>query len=428
MVDRYQRPQFKKIWNDETKFQKFLTIELECLKAQTELGLISNDTLQEILHNAKFDLNKIKEYEDICKHDVIAFTQSVGDSIGENKKWFHYGLTSTDIVDSALSLQFVEANKYIEQDIEELSLVLLKQAKLYKDTPIMGRTHGMHAEVTSFGLKWLLWYDELVRAKENFLEARKEIEIIKLSGAVGNYEDIDPRVEQIVAKNLNLPFARISTQVVSRDRHARYIESLVAVSNLLEKIAFEIRNLSRQEIKEVEEPFGKLQKGSSAMPHKRNPITSENICGCGRVMRSYIGICLENNLLWHERDISHSSAERIVFCDATSLLDYMLTRYTKLLDNLVVYKEKMMDDINLTKGICFSNSVLRKLIQKGWDRYDAYEVLQKCAFDSLNTSTSFLEVLNGSVVRNTLSKEELESCFDISKALENCNVIYKRFE
>jgi adenylosuccinate lyase len=426
MIERYQRKEMMNIWNDQTKFTQFLTIELENLKAENKLGLFDDETLSRILENATFRLEDIKAYEEITKHDVIAFTKAVSDHLGEDKKWFHYGLTSTDVVDSAQALQLKRANDILCTDIEKLEKTLKEKALQYKYTLIIGRTHGMHAEVTSFGLKWLLWLDELLRAKKYFLMARKEVETIKLSGAVGNYSDISPKIEEMVASSLGVDYAIISTQVLSRDRHARYIESLVGVSNLLEKIALEIRNLSRQEVHEVEEAFSNGQKGSSAMPHKRNPITSENICGCGRVMRSYINVCLEDNLLWHERDISHSSAERIVLADATSLLDYMLVRYEKLLRNLVVFEDKMKEDIFLTKGVCFSNVFLRKMIEKGQDRFTTYDILQKCAFACLSGNTTFEEEVSASTIKDFLTKEEIHACFSPEEALKNIDVIYKR--
>ena len=416
----------KKIWSDENRFSKFLEVEKANCQAYNKLGIIPDNDLKLIFENASFDVEGIRELEKITKHDVIAFTRNVSSYLGEEKNWVHYSLTSTDVVDSAQALILRECNEIIEEDINKLLEVLKRRALEFKDTPIMGRTHGMHAEVTSFGLKWCLWYDELLRLLDHFKSARKEIEVIKISGAVGNFCDVNPYVEEYVAQTLGLDYAKISTQVISRDRMTYYISSLVALSSLVEKMAFEVRNLSRTEVREVEEYFDRGQKGSSAMPHKRNPIASENMCGCARVMRGYLQAVMENNSLWHERDISHSSAERIAVSDATTLIDYMLTRYTKVLDKLTVFKQRMLKNIEATNGLVFSSRVLTKLIDKGLSREQAYDLIQPLAFDSLDNEVSFIEILKKSDVTKYLSENEINDCFDLKYYLKNTDYIYQR--
>ena len=365
MIDRYSSKLMKEIFSDEHKFNNFLKIEEAVVEAYVHLNVVPEEDYKKIVEKAYINLPRIQELEEITKHDVIAFTRSISEELGDEKKWIHYSLTSTDVVDSAQSLTLHEANKYIEDDLNDLLDTLKEKALQYKNQPIIGRTHGIHAEITSFGLKYALWYDELNRAIKRFEEERRNVEVIKLSGAVGNYANIPMAVEEFVAKKFCLPYALISTQVLSRDRHAGYIYSLAAIASLLEKMATEIRHLSRTEIKEVEEYFSKGQKGSSAMPHKRNPIGSENICGCARIMKSYVQVALEDNTLWHERDISHSSAERIMLPDAVSLLDYMLKRMTKILKNLVVYKEKMLEEIQeKTEEIKGRAEELHKVIEE----------------------------------------------------------------
>lgn len=426
MIDRYSSKLMKEIFSDEHKFNNFLKIEEAVVEAYVHLNVVPEEDYKKIVEKAYINLPRIQELEEITKHDVIAFTRSISEELGDEKKWIHYSLTSTDVVDSAQSLTLHEANKYIEDDLNDLLDTLKEKALQYKNQPIIGRTHGIHAEITSFGLKFALWYDELNRAIKRFEEERRNVEVIKLSGAVGNYANIPMAVEEFVAKKFCLPYALISTQVLSRDRHAGYIYSLAAIASLLEKMATEIRHLSRTEIKEVEEYFSKGQKGSSAMPHKRNPIGSENICGCARIMKSYVQVALEDNTLWHERDISHSSAERIMLPDAVSLLDYMLKRMTKILKNLVVYKEKMIEDINMTYGVVFSGYVLQRLIDKGNSREFSYDLIQPLAFKAMEEKRSYKEILIESEVSKYLSSEEIEHCFNIDNYLLSVADIYKR--
>ena len=427
MIKRYSSKEFEKIFSDENRFNNYLLIEEAVIEAYFKLGLVPENDYLNIVKKAHVDLKAIEEIEAVTKHDVIAFTRSISAQLGEEKKWFHYSLTSTDVVDSAQSLTLNTANKVILEDLNNLMMVVKKKAELYVDQPIMGRTHGVHAEITSFGLKWALWYDELKRCKERFLEERKRIEVIKLSGAVGNYANIPMEVEEYVASKFNLEYARISTQVLSRDRHTGYIFSLAQIASCLEKMATEIRLLAQSEIGEVQEPFSKGQKGSSAMPHKKNPVGCENICGCARIMRSYVGVAFEDNNLWHERDISHSSAERIMLPDACTLLDYMLKRFTGICDNLVVNTEKMNENIFLNYGVTFSGGVLNKLINKGMSREEAYDLIQPIAFKALTNKKLFRHLLlENEQVTKLLSKAEITECFDEKYYLKNTSNIYTR--
>lgn len=426
MIERYTNTKMKTIWTDESKFYNFLKVEIASLHALCKLGLIPCEDVEAIQAKAKIDVKRIQELEQITKHDVIAFTRSVDETLGEEKRWFHYGLTSTDVVDSANALALKKANQYIKEDIDCFLELLKTKATKYKDTPCIGRTHGIHAEVTSFGLKWVNWYDELRRNYQNFKNACKHVEVVKLSGAVGNYTEIPFAVEAMVAEELELGLSNVSTQVLSRDRFSTYIYSLAAIASTIEKIATEIRGLSRTEIREVEEYFTRGQKGSSAMPHKRNPVASENMCGIARIIRSYVTPALEDNALWHERDISHSSCERIILPDATILVDYMLTRYYKVLENLSVFPNQMIKNIWLTRGLVFSSQVLTRLINKGLSREESYDLVQNAAFISNDQEVDFMEVLKFSKVSKYLTSVEIEDCFQIEYALRNVEKIYRR--
>lgn len=422
MIDRYTLPKMKKIWTDEAKFNAFLDVEKAATHAFALKGVVPMEDYIKIRDNASFSVSRILEIEAETKHDVIAFTRTVSESLGEEKKWVHYGLTSTDVVDTANGVLLKKANEILEEDLNKLLDVLAAKAKEYKDVPIIGRTHGMHAEITSFGLKYALWYDEIKRDLIRFKDARKDVEACKLSGAVGNYITTSIEIEEMVSKELGLNRAAISTQVLSRDRHAYYISVLALIASALEKMAMEIRNLSRQEVHEVEEGFSSKQKGSSAMPHKRNPIGSENICGCARVIKAYVNTALDDNILWHERDISHSSAERIILADSTELLDYMLNRFTKILLNLVVFEDKMKEDIYLTHGVIFSGAVLNYLVSKGWAREKAYDTIQPLTFKSFNEKVSFKELLLNA---NILDECEIDKLFDLNRYMENVENIFK---
>ena len=425
MIERYARKKLLNLWSDKTRFKHMLDVELATTFAFSQMGIVPKEDYEKMLKNAKFEVDRILEIEKETHHDVIAFTKAVTENLQAEGKWLHYGLTSTDVVDTALALTLKNVNEVIENDLETFILVLKKQAINYKMVPCMGRTHGMHAEVTSFGLKWALWYDEMMRNYLRFKAARKVIEVGKISGAVGNFANIPCTVEEMVCAKLGLDFAKISTQVLSRDRHCEYMYCLAQIASTLEKIAIEIRHLSRTEVKEVEEYFSKGQKGSSAMPHKRNPIASENICGCARVVKSNLMVAFDNNILWHERDISHSSAERIILSDTTTLIDYMLNRYQGILENLTIFPDKMLKNINITHGAVFSGHIVNLLVEKGMSRIEAYDIVQEQAMIALNTDENLLTLLKKTKVGSILN-EDLEKCFDVKFYLKGVDSIYKR--
>ncbi|MBO4667738.1 MAG: adenylosuccinate lyase [Bacilli bacterium] len=427
MILRYSRDKMRKIWTDENKYNTFLKIEVLASRAWSELGVIPSSDVDKIEKNAKVNVKRIAELEGVTKHDVIAFTRSISESLGEEKKWVHYGLTSTDVVDTANGVLLKQANDIIYDDIIAFMKVLEKQAKIYKYTPCIGRTHGIHADITSFGLKWALWHEEMMRNLERFNNARCDVECGKISGAVGNFVNVPPFVQDYVCCNLGINSANISTQVLQRDRHAYYIATLALIAATLEKIATEIRNLQRTEIHEAEEAFSAGQKGSSAMPHKRNPISSENICGCARVMRGYMVSSYDDITLWHERDISHSSVERIILPDATELIDYMLNRFMGVLDNLVVYPDVMLENIKKTNGVIFSQRVMNALIDKGLSREDAYDLIQSIAMKAYNEKIDFKKLLTtNDKVSTLLSKKEIDDCFTMDYYMKNVDEIYKR--
>lgn len=426
MIERYQRVQMKKIWNDHAKFKAYLKVELAASYAWHQLGLFDEKTHLK-LTKAKFNLKDILIFEKETKHDVIAFTKAVALSLGEEKKYFHYGLTSTDVVDSAYGLLLKQANKLIKKDLKSFMEVLKEKAYLYKDTPVMGRTHGMHAEVTSFGLKYALWYEDFKRLYQGFEEAAKLVEVAKFSGAVGNYSANSPQIEEIACKKLGLSASHISTQVLQRDRHARYIAQLAIIGSELEKIAVEIRHLSRSEVLEVSEYFDRNQKGSSAMPHKKNPISSENITGLSRLLRGYVTPALENIALWHERDISHSSVERVILADATTLIDYMLSRYEDTLKNLIVYEDQMLKNIDLTQGTIHAQQILNLLIQRGFDRYKAYDYIQKLAYQAMHEKRKFQNlVLEHPELSSYLKTEDLQRISNLETYLKHTDYIFNK--
>ena len=351
----------------------------------------------------------------------------MSESLGEERKWVHYGLTSTDVVDTANGYLFSQANKIIADDLQRFAAVLKKQAVRFKYTPCIGRTHGIHADITSFGLKWVLWYEEMQRNIKRFAEAARGVEVGKISGAVGNFANIPPFVQDYVCEKLGIDSANISTQVIQRDRHAYYVATLAVIGASLEQMALEVRNLQRTEVHEVEESFGKGQKGSSAMPHKRNPISSENICGCARVLRGYMATAYENVALWHERDISHSATERIIMPDATILLDYMLNRMMGILENLVVFEEQMKANIYRTNGVIFAQRVMNALIDKGFARERAYDTVQPVAMRAMSEGAAYIDLLREEpTVKATLTEEELEGCFTLEYYMKNVDYIYKR--
>lgn len=427
MIERYSRQRMREIWTDENKFNAYLKVEVLANEAWSELGVIPKEVVARISANAKFNVDRIKEIEASTKHDVVAFTRCVSESLGDEKKWVHYGLTSTDVVDTANGYLLKQANAILREDILHMLDVLKKRAYEFKDTACIGRTHGIHADITSFGLKWALWYEEMRRNLQRFEFAASGVEAGKISGAVGNYANIPPFIQDYVCEKLGLESARISTQVLQRDRHAFYLSTLSLIASTMEQMATEVRSLQRTEVREVEEYFGKGQKGSSAMPHKRNPISSENICGCARVMRGYMLSFNENVALWHERDISHSSTERIVLPDATELLDYMLCRFSGILENLVVFPENMMTNIYRTDGVIFAQRVMNSLISKGLSRESAYDTVQPLAMQAWSNHVPFKGLLEQSEnVTKYLVQDEIDSCFTMEYYFKNVQFIFDR--
>ncbi len=427
MIERYGRDVMRQVWTEENKFNAYLKVEILAAEAWRELGVVPAEDVEKLWAKASFNIDRIKEIELQTRHDIVAFTRTVSESLGEERKWVHYGLTSTDVVDTANGYLFLQANRIIEEDLVKYMEVLKKQARRFKYTPCIGRTHGIHADITSFGLKWVLWYEEMRRNLERFRSAARGVEVGKISGAVGNFANIPPFVQDYVCEKLGIDSANISTQVIQRDRHAYYMATLAVIGASLEQMALEIRNLQRTEVHEVEEAFGKGQKGSSAMPHKRNPISSENICGCARVLRGYMATAYDNVALWHERDISHSATERIIMPDATILLDYMLNRMMGILDNLVVFEEQMKANIYRTNGVIFAQRVMNALIEKGFAREKAYDTVQPVAMRAMAEGASYEALLKEEpTVMATLSEEELESCFTLEYYMKNVDYIYKR--
>ena len=415
------------VWTEENKFSAYLEVETLAAEAWSRLGVVPEEDVEKIRANAGFKVERIKEIEQQTRHDVVAFTRAVSESLGEEKKWVHYGLTSTDVVDTANGYLLKQADAILLKDLEEFQAVLRKRALEFRSTPCIGRTHGVHADITSFGLKWALWYEEMKRNIDRFKYAAAGVEAGKMSGAVGNFANIPPFIQDYVCGKLGIHSADISTQVLQRDRHAFYIATLAIIASTLEQMAFEVRNLQRTEVREAEEAFAKGQKGSSAMPHKRNPISSENICGCARVMRGYMSASCENVALWHERDISHSSTERIILPDATELLDYMLTRFKGILENLVVYPETMLANIYRTRGVIFAQRVMNALIGKGLSREEAYDTVQPIAMKAWTEGLDYQTLLSESgKVMGLLTKEELESCFTLEYYFKNVDYIFRR--
>ena len=427
MIERYSRKVMRDVWTEENKFGAYLEVETLSCEAWSKLGVIPAEDVEKIRANARFEVSRIREIEEQTRHDVVAFTRAVSESLGEERKWVHYGLTSTDVVDTANGYLLKQANAILLQDLKDFQEVLRKRAMEFKATPCIGRTHGIHADITSFGLKWALWYEEMKRNIERFLSAAARVEAGKMSGAVGNFANIPPFIQDYVCEKLGIESAAISTQVLQRDRHANYVGALALIAATLEQMAFEVRNLQRTEVREVEEAFGKGQKGSSAMPHKRNPISSENICGCARVMRGYMSASCENVALWHERDISRSSTERIILPDATELLDYMLCRFKGILENLVVYPENMMANIWRTRGVIFAQRVMNALIGKGLTREQAYDTVQPIAMKAWTEGLDYRTLLKESeAVMGLLTVEELEGCFTLDYYFKNVDYILKR--
>lgn len=427
MIERYSREEMSNIWTEQNRFEAWLEVEILASEAWAELGYIPKEDVKLIRQNARVNVERAKEIERETRHDVVAFTRQVSETLGEEKKWVHYGLTSTDVVDTALSYVIKQANDIIEKDLERFIEVLKQKALKHKTTLMMGRTHGVHAEPTTFGLKMALWYMEMQRNLKRFKEVRKEIEVGKMSGAVGTFANIPPEIESYVCEKLGLGYAEISTQTLQRDRHAYYIATLSLIATSIEKFAVEVRGLQKTETREVEEAFAKGQKGSSAMPHKRNPIGSENVTGIARVIRGYLTTAYENVPLWHERDISHSSAERIMLPDVTIALDYMLNRFTNIIDNLTVYEDNMKANMEKTFGLIYSQRVMLTLIDKGMVREEAYDTVQPKAMESWATKTPFRELVEqDSKITDLLSKEELDECFNEKHHLNQIDTLFRR--
>ncbi|HAJ9588757.1 TPA: adenylosuccinate lyase [Listeria monocytogenes] len=427
MLERYTRKEMGNIWTEQNRYQAWLEVEILACEAWAELGDIPKEDVAKIRANAKFDVDRIHEIELETRHDVVAFTRSVSESLGAERKWVHYGLTSTDVVDTANSYLLKQANEILRKDLENFIAIIGEKAKEHKYTVTMGRTHGVHAEPTTFGLKLALWYEEMKRNLERFNFAADGVEFGKISGAVGTYANIDPFVEAYVCEKLGTTPAPISTQTLQRDRHAEYLATLALIATSVEKFAVEVRALQKSEVREVEEFFAKGQKGSSAMPHKRNPIGSENVTGLARVIRGHMVTAYENVPLWHERDISHSSAERIILPDSTILLDYILSRFGNIVKNLTVFPENMKRNMDRTLGLIYSQRVLLALIDKGLAREAAYDVVQPRAMEAWEKQVPFRELVeqDATIIEN-LSAEEIADCFDYNYHLKNVDLIFDR--
>ena len=427
MINRYSRPEMSRFWTEETKFNAYLQVEIEAAAAWSELGVIPKQEVELIRQNATFNIDRIYEIEKETRHDIVAFTRAVSESLGEEKKWVHYGLTSTDVVDTANGYILRQANDLLRADLKRMIEIIKKRAFEFKTTPCIGRTHGVHADITSLGLKWALWYDEMQRNFERFEQAAQDVEYGKISGAVGNFANTPPFVQDYVCQQLEIGSAKISTQTLQRDRHAYYMATIAIIGSTIEKMATEVRHWQRTELREAEESFGKGQKGSSAMPHKRNPIGSENMCGCARVLRGYMLSAYENIPLWHERDISHSAAERIILPDATILLDYMLNRFSNILENLVVFPENMLKNIYLTHKVIFAQRVMNALINKGLAREQAYDLVQPIAMKAWHDGEDYKLLLEqNDQVRQHLSNEDIDSCFTLEYYFTQVDEIFRR--
>lgn len=434
MIERYSLPEISRVWSEESKFSRMLKIELLAIEAQVKLGKIPKSALAQIktclttvTKKAKFDLARIKQIENRTRHDVVAFITEVSRHIGGNAKYLHIGLTSSDVLDTTLSLQCLEAADILSSDLKKLAQAVLEKVRKYKYTVCIGRTHGVHAEPITFGLKIASWYSEIGRAQKLIQQAKDAVCFAKISGAVGTYSNIDPFVEKYIASNLGLKIEPVSTQIIPRDRYAVYLTHLAVAAGSLERFAMEIRHLQRTEVLEAEEPFVKGQKGSSAMPHKRNPVICERICGLARLVQTNALAGLQNVSVWHERDISHSSVERIIMPDSTILLDYIINKMLEVIKGLVVYPENMLKNLVKTGGLIFSQRVLTKLMDKGMTRTSAYEIVQRNALRSWKEGSNFqTNLFKDAALRKVLSEKELGDCFNLDYYLRNVDVIFKR--
>jgi adenylosuccinate lyase len=427
MIPRYTRPEMAKIWTEQRKFETWLQIELLACEALSQLGQIPAEAVREIKEKASFDIHRIDEIEKVTKHDVLAFLTDVGKSIGPLSRYLHYGLTSSDILDTSLALLLKEASELILQDIHRLLEVLKKKAFQHKETLMIGRSHGVHAEPITFGLKMALWYDEMKRNLIRMERAKASVSVGKVSGAVGTFAHIPPSVEEFVCGRLGLKPAPISTQIVQRDHHAELFTTLAILASSIEKFSVELRHLQRTEVLEAEEFFSRGQKGSSSMPHKRNPVSSENLSGLARLVRSYSLAALENVPLWHERDISHSSVERVIAPDATILVDYMLNRLASLIENLIIYPENMRANLEKMGGLIFSESILLHLTKKGLSREEAYGVVQRNAMKVWEKGEDFKSLLSrDETIQRLMTQKELDALFDVRTHLKHVDEIFQR--
>ena len=428
MIDRYTHPEMGNIWTLENEFRTMLKVEILACEAMNKLGIVPDDALKDIQNKADFRLERIKEIEAVTNHDVIAFLTNVAEYVGDASKYIHKGLTSSDVKDTALCYMTVQSADLILRHLENFHTVLRRRAAEFKNTVMIGRTHGIHAEPMTFGMKFLLWSDEIERDIERLKQAREMMAVGKLSGAVGTYSNIDPFVEEYVCKKLDLKPVRLATQVIQRDRHAHFLTTLPIIGSSLDKMATEIRNLQRTDIREAEEYFAPGQKGSSAMPHKRNPITCEKVSGMARLLRGYAVAGLEDVALWHERDISHSSVERVILPDATIALDHMLRKFTNIIDKLLVYPDAMMANLNKTGGLIFSQNLLIALVTKGVLREDAYKWVQRNAMARWLEGADFKTNVEADPdIKKYLTDEEIEHCFDPKPMLRNVDLIFSRF-
>jgi adenylosuccinate lyase len=427
VIPRYTRPEMGRIWSDENRFRTWLTVEVAATETLAEAGMVPKDAAKAIRDRADFDVQRIHEIEAEVRHDVIAFTTAVAEIVGPQARWFHYGLTSNDVVDTAQALLIGQASEVIAADLDRLAEVLKRRAWEFKDTPMVGRTHGIHAEPITFGLKLANWYSETQRNIERFAQAAEDMRVGKFSGAVGNFAHLTPELEEKICARLGLKAAAISSQVIQRDRHAYYLGTLAVIGSTLDKIATEIRHLQRTEVREAEEFFSEKQKGSSAMPHKRNPVTCEQISGLARVVRSNAQAAFENVALWHERDISHSSVERIIIPDSTTLVDYTLQKTTNLIDTMFVYPERMRRNLESTGGLVFSGQLLLDLVEHGLSREDAYRLVQKHAMRAWQEDKNFRElVLGDKEITSRVSRRQVERAFDLKRQLRNVDKIFAR--
>lgn len=427
MIARYTRPAMGAIWSEQRKFENWLKVELAATRALVRAGIVPVSALEALEAKASFSVERIHEIEQQTRHDVLAFTQAVAENVGPEARWLHYGLTSTDVVDTAQALALTEASALIREGIVRLRAVLRKRAVEFQHTPTIGRTHGVHAEPTTFGMKLLLWYSEMGRNLKRFDAAAEDLRVGKISGAVGAFGKLKPEHEAAILAELGLEPAMISTQVLQRDRHAAFIAALAVLASTLDKIALEIRHLQRTEVREAEEFFSAGQKGSSAMPHKRNPITCENICGLARVVRGNAQVALENVALWHERDISHSSAERVILPDTTIMVDYMLDKTATLIEKLLVYPQRMLKNLESTNGLVFSGQLLIDLAAAGMTREDAYRLVQGHAMNAWTNDLNYRELIeNDPEINALLGKDKIAAAFDVRRQLTNIDAIFER--